>query len=174
VRAEGRFRVATIHFRLGELPKAEQNYGQALSLYKQLATEFPSEREFRLKLAKSHSNRGIVRRLLGRPTEAEQDDDQAVTLAKQLAADFSSQPEFRQELASNLNNRAILLRATGRLPEAEKDWNEAVDIYRQLAADFPSRVEVPAAVGRKPQQPGRSAEDRRSTQGRRSRTTTKP
>src|SRR4029079_8906997 len=67
VRAEGRFRVATIHFRLGELPKAEQNYGQALSLYKQLATEFPSEREFRLKLAKSHSNRGIVRRLLGRP-----------------------------------------------------------------------------------------------------------
>ena len=47
VRAEGRSRVGMMRHTLGELKEAEQDYDQALSLYKQLAADFPSRPEFR-------------------------------------------------------------------------------------------------------------------------------
>jgi tetratricopeptide (TPR) repeat protein len=141
MRAEGRFRVGTIRLRLGGLKEAENDYSEALNIYRQLAVDFPTESEFRQKLAKSYGNRGVVRRAAGRLPEAEQDNNEAVTLDKQLVVDFPSRPEFRQELAKSLNNRGILLRAAARLSEAEKDWNDAVAIYEQLAADFRSRPE---------------------------------
>src|SRR5205807_4440014 len=58
LRAEGRWRVGTMRYRLGELKEAEQDYDQALSLYKQLAAEFPTRPELRRGLASSHTNLG--------------------------------------------------------------------------------------------------------------------
>src|SRR5262245_63653734 len=55
VRAEGRFRVGTMRYRLGELREAEQDYDQALSIQKQLAAEFPSRPEFRKQLSGTHT-----------------------------------------------------------------------------------------------------------------------
>jgi tetratricopeptide (TPR) repeat protein len=142
VRAEGRFRVGNMRYRLGELKEAEQDYDQAMRIYKELAADFPSRPEFRQKLARSQHNRGNLLRDTGRLQEAQQDFDQALSIYKQLAADFPSHPEYRQELAKHHNDRGILLSATGRLPEAEKDYDQAVSILKQLAADFPSRPEV--------------------------------
>jgi tetratricopeptide (TPR) repeat protein len=113
-----------------------------MSLYKQLATDFPSGAEFRKELATSHDNRGGLLYTTGRPQEAQRDYDQALSIRKQLAADFPNRPEFRQHLAGSHHNRGGLLRDTGRLLEAEQDLDQAVSIYMQLAADFPSRPEL--------------------------------
>jgi tetratricopeptide (TPR) repeat protein len=148
VRAEGRLRVGVMRDRLGELREAEQDYDQALRIYKQLAADFPSRPEFRANLAMSHINRGALLTHTGRLREAERDYDQALSIQKQLAADFPSQPEFRRDLARSHSNRANLLYATGRLREAEKDFDRALSIQKQLAADFRSRPDFRQDLGR--------------------------
>ena len=60
--AEGRFRVGTIRYRLGEPRASLENYDQALNLYEQLAADFPSRSEFRQNLARSHIGRAAVLR----------------------------------------------------------------------------------------------------------------
>jgi tetratricopeptide (TPR) repeat protein len=141
VRAEGRWRVGLMRYRLGEQTEAGQDYDQAVSLYKQLAADFPSRPEFRYGLARSHRSRGVLLRYTSRLPEAEQDYGQAVSLCEQLAADFPADPDFRDELARGHNNRGILLSATGRPKHAEKDYDQSVNLFKQLAADFPSRPE---------------------------------
>jgi serine/threonine protein kinase/tetratricopeptide (TPR) repeat protein len=146
VRAEGRSRVGRMRYRLSEFREAEQDYGQAVSIYQQLAADFPARPEFRQGLAGSHNNRGTLLRNTGRPMEAEQDYDQALKIEKQLAADFPVRPEFRLELATSHYNRATLLGARGRPKEAEQDFAQAVSIYQELAANFPARAEFRRAL----------------------------
>jgi serine/threonine protein kinase/predicted RNA polymerase sigma factor len=141
VRAEGRLRVGIMRYRLGELQEAEQDYDQAVSIYQQLAADFPARPEFRHDLARGYHNRGRLLKDTGRPREAEKDYDQALSINKQLAADSPTRPEFRQQLATSHNYRGTLLSATGRLKEAEEDYDQALSIRKQLAADFPSRAE---------------------------------
>jgi tetratricopeptide (TPR) repeat protein len=143
-RAEGRYRVGAMRYRLSELKEAERDYDQALSIYRQLAADFPARPEFRQDLAASHNNRGVLLRATGRLKEAKKDYDEAVSIEKQLAADFPNRPEFRQELAASHNNRGNLLHDTGRLKEAEQDYEQALSLHKQLAADFPARPEFRA------------------------------
>jgi tetratricopeptide (TPR) repeat protein len=141
VRAEGRLRVAWMRYRLGELKEAEKDYDEAVSSYNELVADFPSEPEFRYKLAASHTNRGMLLSFTGRLPEAEKDYDQGVSIQKQLVADFPSRAEFRQDLAKSHNNRGVLLRETGRLEEARNDHDKALRLREQLVVDFPSRPE---------------------------------
>jgi serine/threonine protein kinase len=141
VRAEGRFRVADMRSRLGELKEAEQDYDQAVSIYQQLAADFPSRPEFRGDLASSRNNRGHLLYNMGRLKEAETDYDQAVSIYQQLAADFPSRPDFRQNLSRSHIGRGALLRNTGRLLKAKQDYDQAVNFLKQLLADFPFQPE---------------------------------
>jgi tetratricopeptide (TPR) repeat protein len=141
LRAEGRLRVGWMRSRLGELQEAEKDFDQAVSIYKELAADFPTRAEFRQELARSHHNRAILLRDTGRLKEAEQDYDQALNIRKQLAADFPARPEFRHDLAGSHTNRGVLLSDTGRPRQAEQDLAQALSIHKQLAAEFPSRPE---------------------------------
>jgi tetratricopeptide (TPR) repeat protein len=141
VRAEGRYGVGNMRYRLGELKEAEQDYDQALVIFEQLAADFPSRPEFHQALAYSHNNRGNLLSDIGRLKEAEQDWNQALNIQKQLAADFPSRPEFRGDLATSQLNGGNLLWTTGRVKEAEQYFDQALRIQKQLAADFPSRPE---------------------------------
>jgi serine/threonine protein kinase len=146
VRAEGRFRVGNMRYRLGELQEAEKDYDQALSIYKQLAADFPSRPEFCQHLAASHNNRGLVRLDTGQLNGAEEDWSEALSILEQLAVDYPTRPEFRLSLAGSHLNRGSLLRATGRLREAEQAYGKALGIQKQLAADFPDRPELRQAL----------------------------
>src|SRR5262245_42092931 len=95
-RAEGRFRVGRMRYRLGELKEAEADFDAALGIQKQLAADFPTRPEFRQELGNSHNNRGILRRATGRLQEAEADFGAGLGIRKQLAADFPTRPEVRQ------------------------------------------------------------------------------
>ena len=111
-----------------------------MAIYKQLVADFPDRPEFRLGLAKSHSNLGGLLVGTGRPKEAEAGHAEALAIYKQLVADFPNRPEFRQELADGYNAMGDLLGDTGRLKEAEAAYAEALALFKQLAAEFP---EVP-------------------------------
>jgi tetratricopeptide (TPR) repeat protein len=141
VRAEGRFRVGTMRYSLGELREAQRDYDQALAIYQQLAADFPSRTDFRQNLAICHNNRGSLLHATGRPREAEQDYNQALRIRKQLAADFPTRTDFRQNLARSHNNLGNLLYTTGRLQEAEQEYDQGLSIQKRLAADFPARAE---------------------------------
>jgi tetratricopeptide (TPR) repeat protein/tRNA A-37 threonylcarbamoyl transferase component Bud32 len=141
VRAEGRFRVGNMRYRLGELQEAEKDYDRAVSIQKQLAADFPSRPEFRQGLADSYTNRGDLLSKTGRPNEAAKDWNEALSIYRQLAADSPSRSEFRRGLARGHNNRGNLLYTMARLREAENDYDRAVSTQKQLAADFPSRPE---------------------------------
>jgi tetratricopeptide (TPR) repeat protein len=141
VRAEGRLRVGDMRYRLGELKDAEQDYDQALSIYQQLATDFPSRPEFRRELARSRQKRSWLLIRTGRPKEAEQEIDQALSIQKQLAAEYPSRPEYRQDVAMSYLGRGLWLPRMGRMQEVEQDYDQALSIQKQLATDFPSRTE---------------------------------
>jgi serine/threonine protein kinase len=119
-RAEGRFRVGNMRHRLGELQEAEKDYDQALTIWKELAADFPSRPEFRHDLASSHSNRGVLLATTGRPKEAEKDYDQALSILKQLVADFPDEPDLRNSLAGNCVNLACLHLVQGKWIAAKR------------------------------------------------------
>src|SRR5262249_43596960 len=118
LRAEGRFRVGTMRYRLGEMREVEQNYDQAVSIYKQLAMDFPSQVPFRQNLATCYNNRGSLLTSTNRLQKAEQDYDEALKIRAQLVAEFPTHQGYRSELASSYNNRGRVRYTTGRLPEA--------------------------------------------------------
>src|SRR5262249_58596434 len=62
VRAEGRFRVGRMLYRLGELEEAKVDFDAALRIQKQLAADFPSPHELRRELAASPHDRGALLR----------------------------------------------------------------------------------------------------------------
>jgi tetratricopeptide (TPR) repeat protein/tRNA A-37 threonylcarbamoyl transferase component Bud32 len=142
LRAEGRFRVATMRYSLGEQREALESFDQALSMYQQLAADFPARSEFRRDLGRCHSNRGLMLRQMGRLPDAERDFDLALTLQKQLVSDSPADLEARRSLAITYLNRANLLFTEGRLDEAERDQQEALGVQKKLAADFPSRPDL--------------------------------
>jgi tetratricopeptide (TPR) repeat protein len=141
IRAEGYARVGLMRHRLGELKEAEAAYRDALTLYKQLVADFPTDPRFRDHLAAIHNNLGNLLHDTGRLKQAEAALTDALAIYKQLAADFPTVPVYRQDLATSHNDLALLLDATGRLKEAEAAYREALAIQKRLAADFPTRPE---------------------------------
>jgi serine/threonine protein kinase len=140
-----RTRQARAYYRMGRLnqilgrPRDGENaYRRAVSLFQQLAADFPTRPEFRQELASSHNTLGNLLHATGRLKEAESAYIEALAILKHLAADFPTRPEFRQALAGIHNNLGNLLHATGRLTEAESAQAEALAIRKQLAADFPT------------------------------------
>jgi serine/threonine protein kinase len=142
---EERTRQARAYHRMGRLNQilgrskdSENAYRRAVSLFQQLAAEFPTRPEFRQELASSQNTLGVLLRATGRLTEAESVYIEGLAILKQLAADFPNRPEFRQALAGFHNNLGTLLHTTGRLTEAESAQAEALAIRKQLSADFPT------------------------------------
>jgi serine/threonine protein kinase len=123
---------------LGRSKDSENAYRRAVSLFQQLAADFPTRPEFRQELASSHNMLGVLLLATGRLTESESARIEGLAILKQLAADFPNRPEFRQALAGFHQNLGNLLHVTRRLTEAESAQAEALAIRKQLAAEFPT------------------------------------
>jgi tetratricopeptide (TPR) repeat protein len=141
IRAEGRIRVGTMRYRLGDLKEANAAYTDGLSLVQQLVAEFPTRAEFRQALAKCCHNRGNLLRATGRPKEAEAAYTEAVTRDKELAADFPTRPEYRQDLAMSHQSLGQLLSERGRPKEAEAAFTEVLRLRKQVVSDRPTELE---------------------------------
>jgi tetratricopeptide (TPR) repeat protein len=104
----------------GRPKEAEKDYDQALSIYQQLAADFPSRPEFRQDLARCHNSRGLLLKNTGRLQEAAKDFEQALSIRKQLAADFPNQPDRHNDLAGSCVNLAILHQKQGSWATAKR------------------------------------------------------
>jgi eukaryotic-like serine/threonine-protein kinase len=142
---EERTRQARAYHRMGRLNQildrskdSENAYRRAVSLFQQLAADFPTRSEFRQELASSHNLLGVLLRDIGRFTEAESASIEGLVIYKQLVADFPNRPDFRQALAGFHQNLGNQLHVTRRLAEAESAQTEALAIRKQLAVDFPT------------------------------------
>jgi serine/threonine protein kinase len=140
-RAEGSFRVGRIRHLLGEFKDAEAAYGDAASLFKQLADEFPDQPQFRHNLASCRHNLGVVLRDTGRTKMAELAFRDALALHQHLADSSPNRIEFHEGLILAQVNFGILLTDNGRSKEAELHYRAALGRARKLAAEYPDRPE---------------------------------
>jgi serine/threonine protein kinase/Flp pilus assembly protein TadD len=138
VRASGFFKVAYLHGLLGDQPKAEAGYGQAVTLLEQLAVDFPDVAEYNQKLAQAHDKLGVVIAELGKEGEAEAAFRRAITLYQRLAEHFPDEPTYRSELALGYGHLGTLLQRERKYAQAEEACRQALELYEKLAAQSPT------------------------------------
>jgi serine/threonine protein kinase/tetratricopeptide (TPR) repeat protein len=135
LRAQGFFKVARLHALLGEQPKAEAGYLQAVALLEQLVADFPNVADYRLKLATSHKRLGGVFFERGKHAEAATAFRRAIALCQQLADGFPEVTSYRRELAGSYNDLGYLLGRQRKYGEAEGPYRQALDLNDRLAAE---------------------------------------
>jgi serine/threonine-protein kinase len=123
--------------RLGHPAAAEKAYSAASVLYHGLATEFPQQPTYRLRLAGCYTNLANALVKASREKEAEDAYRQAVDIQQTLVQEFPESGKYRSALAGNHHNLGTLLSCTGRLAEAEETLRRALDERQRLADEFP-------------------------------------
>jgi serine/threonine protein kinase/tetratricopeptide (TPR) repeat protein len=117
--ALGYMRVARIQYFLGQFPKAEESYRNAIGVLEELDGPTPREPAQRVRRLCIHFEFAATLAALLKDEEAMRNIRRAVEMAENLAADFPDVPAYRAELVSARNNLASALIA--RQPdEAEK------------------------------------------------------
>jgi serine/threonine protein kinase len=133
-------RMGNIYSLLGQLPQAQQAYGEALGLLEKLTTEFPSEPGYREALALTNHNLGGTLSNLGRDAEAAKPLQRAVDLMRELAAEFPASSTYRQHQVTLQATLSRVLRILGRVeeePESEQAYRQALQLQEKLLADSP-------------------------------------
>src|SRR5262245_43549027 len=111
-------------------------------------SEFPSDQEFRARLAGCHNNLGLLHRRRGNPAEAVKSFRQAVAVQDQVAAEFPSVPEYRRMLAHYHHNLSEVLAQIRRPEEADAEFAKAIALREQLLKEHPTSAEAaPAPAG---------------------------
>ncbi|MEN6426363.1 MAG: tetratricopeptide repeat protein [Phycisphaerales bacterium] len=124
------------------LREASQAYGEALAIYRQLATENPDV--YLSLVAGVLTNLGILYNKQNQREEARQAYDEALTKQRQLA---ERRPEiYLPDVALTLNNLGVLCRNANRLDEALQKYEEALAIRRGLAQVNPQMYQPDVAV----------------------------
>jgi len=125
--------------------EADQYYGEALRLWQNLATDFPSVVEYRRQQAKTNSDLGEA---LSHSYESPWTSiagwrlNDAVGLYTKLATEFPNEPIYRKELAETYKRKAVYERSQrSTTQEAVAAYQMALDITQKLAAQFPNEPE---------------------------------
>ena len=136
-RSEGLFRVAGLQSSLGQRKDAESNYRAALTLQESLAAESPGVPDYRVKMANTHGNLGVLLSGGGDRAGAEAAYRAALAIQEKLAADNPRVPDYRYSLAKTHNNLSFLLSRGKDRAGAEAAYRAALAIQEKLAADSP-------------------------------------
>jgi serine/threonine protein kinase len=146
IRAEGQWRVGTVHSVLGELNEAEAAHTVAVNLFTQLAKDVPTRPEFRRGVANNQSNLAFLFSVAGRRAEAAALSREALALKKQLVVDFPARLELRLDLAAEYLSEALHCEGLNQLKEAETAFRDGLALLRQLPPDFGTGSEVREAM----------------------------
>jgi Flp pilus assembly protein TadD len=126
--------LAIIYRHTGRTFEAEEAYGEATAIQRELASENPTA--YRPDLAKTLNNLGVLYWSMKRHSEAERTWKEAVAIGRDLAA--QNPALYRPDLAQALNSLGALHWATKRISEAEATLREALTIRRELAGQHPA------------------------------------
>jgi tetratricopeptide (TPR) repeat protein len=126
----------TLRRQVGRADEAGRAYDSALVLQRELADGTPQEAEYQLALARTLSNRGILRSSTGNDdAAAEQDFRDAIRRVEPLAG-----ASALQELGRVANNLAALLDGQRRA-EARTFYERAVGAHEALVQQYPTNTE---------------------------------
>jgi tetratricopeptide (TPR) repeat protein len=133
--------LAGLSYRRGSLREAEQSYRAAIRLEERLVSELPGVPAYRLELAETRNDLGVVLQAGNRLAEAEALHREALSLRQSLAEEFPRMPYYQREMATGQGYLADLLQQADRLPEAEQALGHAITIAEKLATDYPKQPE---------------------------------
>lgn len=129
----------TLRRQVGRPQEAAAAYDRALALQEGLLAAAPDRSEFRTPLARTLSNRGILRSAGGRLAEAEPDFRQALSLLEPVR---DTNARALQEFGRVSNNLGSLLDEQKRA-EAEAFYEQAVAAHERLVQRSPENSEYP-------------------------------
>jgi serine/threonine-protein kinase len=132
------FSLAELRQEMGDREGARSDYDQISAIFRRLATDFPTEPEYRKQLARSRNNLAVLLHDEGKSDEAATAYRDALQIRTQLAAGFPSVPQYRRELARSHINLGNLQYELGQPGEAGAAYRDALQILVQLATDFPA------------------------------------
>ena len=133
IRADGYFRVANLHRRLGNFDEASQAYTSAAEELSQLVSDFDEIPAFKRDLASVFANQAILKAKLGAHNAAIEDESRAIDVLQQLVDQFPADNDFQIDLAEVLVNRANAYARMERSVEAIKGYNAARKILEPLS-----------------------------------------
>jgi tetratricopeptide (TPR) repeat protein len=145
-RGEAYRRLAELRQELGDRETALADHRRGLENLEPLVAEFPAVGAYRLALAKSQGELGLLLFRLGQRDEGEVHHRQALTILERLVADFPNVPEYRAQLADAHSAQCGILFELNRLPEAEKQQRLALAEREKLVADFPTVASYQSAM----------------------------
>jgi serine/threonine protein kinase/tetratricopeptide (TPR) repeat protein len=140
--------LANVLLRRSQLPAAESKYLKVLEIQERLAAEYPFFPDFRLELAQTNGNLGIVRMGLGQTRKAESHFRKGLEVMQQLVAAFPAVTEYRDTLAESHDKRGAFFHQTGNEELAELEYRQALEIKRKLAAESSTNTDYQQRLAR--------------------------
>jgi tetratricopeptide (TPR) repeat protein len=117
-------------------------YGQALTIFDQLARAHSSDPRYRQGLAQSHYSLGTLYSLTGRPILAEENLGRALALREELVRQYPDNPDYQNDLAqSHAGLGHFFYSSKERSKEAEAAYQRSLDLRKGLVRTHPN---VPA------------------------------
>ena len=110
---------------------------QALDIHAKLTADFPNEREYRARLARSYD--ALIEAFVpqGMQAEVEETLRQAMKMFEELAVAHPDVPDFLRFRADSLHQLAQLQTSNKQFEEAEEADRQAIDAYKKIIAAFP-------------------------------------
>jgi tetratricopeptide (TPR) repeat protein len=117
--------------------EAEEPLAQALRVFRQLVSDFPTVPAFQENVAVTHFDLAILLNETGRRHDAEAAFKDAIVILERLADNFPDQSDYRRRLASCCDSLGSMLETIGRIEDAGQAYRRALAIRRQLVAAYP-------------------------------------
>jgi len=124
-----------VHNDLNRLDQAEQEFLEALNIFRKLAHDDPGK--FNEGLAAALNNLAFLHASRNQPDMAEREYLEVLTIRGQLTKDAPE--KYDEGLAAALNNLANLHASRNQPDMAEREYQQVLDIYRKLAHDDPEK-----------------------------------
>jgi tetratricopeptide (TPR) repeat protein len=135
-------KVASAFGHRNEFADAERYYSEAIRVWRDLCSDFPSQPEYRRQFARTH---GEVGQVLSKSSESNWQHwarirlNDAINLYTELAKDSPKEASHQRELVTLYRRKAEFdSRYNSDSSEATKSYQMALTIARRLATDFPN------------------------------------
>ncbi len=141
VAAEGRLHVAVIGAFLGDNEEAETGFRAAIDQFRELAEEYPSNRDYPLQFAAAENELGLLLRQMNKLEQAEGVLTEVVAREEKLANEFPDVLLYRWKLATSENCLGLVWQSLGRRADAESAYHKAIAASERLTTAQPGNDE---------------------------------
>jgi eukaryotic-like serine/threonine-protein kinase len=142
-------RLADIQALLGDVPKAEPTYNQAIADLERLTKQDPANSDYRRDLARALHGQGVLLKDANRFQQGEASLRRAIGLREELAKLPDANADDQQALADSRYQLGALLARTGtRRPQDEVAYRAALEVQQGLMKQYADRAEYRARLAR--------------------------